>query len=1010
MDRWYRLAWTDSTGCVAYDSVWVDVDSVSLTGALVSVDDSICLGDSVQLLATGGTVYQWTPSVGLSNAAVGSPWASPLATTMYTVAVSNGGACVVEDSLTVTVDPTVPPGVLTASDVSICLGETIKLTAQGGTAYLWAGPGIGGMTVNSMNVIPTATSTYTVTVSDGGTCVWVDSVTVVVESCCYVPNAQQFHNASASDVIAYFSCPPGGCTGRPLHVIDTLTIDVTPFTLTNCDIWMDSLAVILVPSGHTFTLSGTRVRAGCGYMWESILVEDSTAQCRVVAGSEVRDGLWALRSVAGGRFLVQNSTFRDNYVGVRVGPKAGLHLGTVTGTHFTSKASTMLPPHAGRLGECGVWAEGVDSIRVGGGSWGGRNTFDTLGIGIIAERSSLWATNNLFSYMVVQAPVKGSPGYGHYGTGIVGKGMPGIQRPTRSWWLRVGGDSTRTNRFIDIMQGVKVVENTHLDAAYNTFRRVTGIGVRMDGNYYNSLWVRNNRFINCAVGVKGTLNTGSVVDVSLNRVRGDAQHPGHGVWLSDLNIFGTNPPNNGSATVADNLLSLWGYGIVVEGLGNANVLRNTDTIRGVHPQTQRAAGVAVYGSDKAKVRDNVVRSFAPLSDSVDGISLVLSNRLSVTCNRLFDCQTGLHTWGSCDASYVRWNEFTGGRKGIMLQDNGIIGQQGLPNLPIGSGEPSGNRWLGGWSCGAVVKMAFTYNTFPGPLQQIYVRNIAQMNPAHPSNSQCNGAVQGNAITFTPTVGLIPNCAPIPPNVAGGGNGMMDIAANTRQYPVLVTEGKAVDQQMLLDTLERNVTLRNSHSQFQAFHATHVNGTLGKIKRSQDALSALQPSLAVTQAAYNPANLIEANHKAVAGVIDRLQTQLLGSQDSLVLEQIVVQCPLVGGKAVYIARGILHLYDPSRIFEDGNCAAPQRMGESSDVGNIVFNTVVLIPNPASGEVRLVSTSTATVWAYNMHGQLVKEIQVTGGETALDVSNWSRGVYLFRYRMVTGEVSSIRLVLQ
>lgn len=179
-DRYYYLAWVDSAGCAARDSFWVNIDSVSLTAALVSVDDTVCIGDSLALLATGGTVYVWTPSAGLSADSIANPMAGPTVTTTYMVAISNGGACVVLDSVRVTVD-SLPPGTLVAVPDTVCAGQQVTLTAGGGTGYVWAGPGVVGATTASVTVALANTAVFTVTVTDGGVCAWVDSVTVVVD-------------------------------------------------------------------------------------------------------------------------------------------------------------------------------------------------------------------------------------------------------------------------------------------------------------------------------------------------------------------------------------------------------------------------------------------------------------------------------------------------------------------------------------------------------------------------------------------------------------------------------------------------------------------------------------------------------------------------------------------------------------------------------------------------------------------------------------------------------------
>ena len=56
--------------------------------------------------------------------------------------------------------------------------------------------------------------------------------------------------------------------------------------------------------------------------------------------------------------------------------------------------------------------------------------------------------------------------------------------------------------------------------------------------------------------------------------------------------------------------------------------------------------------------------------------------------------------------------------------------------------------------------------------------------------------------------------------AGADPALLEIAGNTRQYPILQLEGRMVDRQMLLDTLNKNVVLRQSHPQLMAFHAAH----------------------------------------------------------------------------------------------------------------------------------------------------------------------------------------------
>jgi hypothetical protein len=63
-----------------------DVYAGEVSGKISTAQET-CLGDSIQLSAEGGTIYKWTPSIGLSNPNIGNPKASPDKTTTYSVSI-----------------------------------------------------------------------------------------------------------------------------------------------------------------------------------------------------------------------------------------------------------------------------------------------------------------------------------------------------------------------------------------------------------------------------------------------------------------------------------------------------------------------------------------------------------------------------------------------------------------------------------------------------------------------------------------------------------------------------------------------------------------------------------------------------------------------------------------------------------------------------------------------------------------------------------------------------------
>lgn len=85
----------------ASDNVTVIVHQLPLIYA--GMDDSITVGSSTQLIATGGIQYNWTPIYGLDNSGVYNPIAGPDTTINYTVKGIDIYGCINFDTILVTV-------------------------------------------------------------------------------------------------------------------------------------------------------------------------------------------------------------------------------------------------------------------------------------------------------------------------------------------------------------------------------------------------------------------------------------------------------------------------------------------------------------------------------------------------------------------------------------------------------------------------------------------------------------------------------------------------------------------------------------------------------------------------------------------------------------------------------------------------------------------------------------------------------------------------------------------
>ena len=87
----YTITCTDYNGCQVADSVTINQPVPFSVNACCNT--SVVYGDTVQLSATGGTSYQWTPSIGLSCDTCPDPIAHPAQTTTYSVFVRNDSSC-----------------------------------------------------------------------------------------------------------------------------------------------------------------------------------------------------------------------------------------------------------------------------------------------------------------------------------------------------------------------------------------------------------------------------------------------------------------------------------------------------------------------------------------------------------------------------------------------------------------------------------------------------------------------------------------------------------------------------------------------------------------------------------------------------------------------------------------------------------------------------------------------------------------------------------------------------
>jgi gliding motility-associated-like protein len=181
----YTATITDANNCNTTANVTVGLaNNLTLSNRN---DTAICFGASfIPTFTSNATNFSWTPTSGVSNAAILNPTLSPTAFITYTI-TGTTGTCTINKSFNVNVAQNVV--VNAGPDVTILAGQTVQLQGSGtiGT-YLWT-PSTGLSATNIINPLanPVTTTTYSLRTTTAIGCTNTDDVMVTVVPYCVKP-------------------------------------------------------------------------------------------------------------------------------------------------------------------------------------------------------------------------------------------------------------------------------------------------------------------------------------------------------------------------------------------------------------------------------------------------------------------------------------------------------------------------------------------------------------------------------------------------------------------------------------------------------------------------------------------------------------------------------------------------------------------------------------------------------------------------------------------------------
>ena len=190
----YTFTVTSPNGCTATTTLNITINTPPALSANPTLTQT-CEGSKIQLFATGSGDFVWTGPATYTSTEQ-NPVIQNIPMHMsgtYTVQLTASTGCTSISSIEVKVYDQIH-AVATASEDTICEGQSLQLHAEGGSTYQWNGPN--GFTSNEQglridNITPAASGTYYVFISNEGGCFGYAELTIVVK-----PSAKSFAYAT----------------------------------------------------------------------------------------------------------------------------------------------------------------------------------------------------------------------------------------------------------------------------------------------------------------------------------------------------------------------------------------------------------------------------------------------------------------------------------------------------------------------------------------------------------------------------------------------------------------------------------------------------------------------------------------------------------------------------------------------------------------------------------------------------------------------------------------------
>jgi len=150
---------------------------------------------------------------------------------------------------------------------------------------------------------------------------------------------------------------------------------------------------------------------------------------------------------------------------------------------------------------------------------------------------------------------------------------------------------------------------------------------------------------------------------------------------------------------------------------------------------------------------------------------------------------------------------------------------------------------------------------------------------------------------------------------------------------------------------------------------------------------------------------------------------MGTVEHLHIETLANTCPYLGGNAVYRARTLMGMLRPGvhyddliicngqGVYKNGISKLQQQLLDIANSQNkklLEQKGLLIYPNPSNSNVHVeydfAENETASLIFYDMLGKAIKEVHLNyiTKNAAIDISNFSGGLYIYQFRSNLGKL--------